>query len=336
MNRPRGALATAAVLAATLTSATAAHATTATLPNWAIGPFVRYAGNPILKPEGTGWESLEAFNPGVVEVHGVYHMLYRGTRPVNISEIGAATSTDGIHFTRYAGNPVIGQKEADESIASEDPRLLYRDGTYYTFYTGFDGTTNINEATSTDAIHWHELGAAVTGVKDAAVVANPEGRPVKIGGQFVMYYGSTIFGMAGVGYATSPDMIHWTTRGAINLDYPDSQIVELCVAVTDYRAVKGAPLNHNILLFTAGHMNPLDPWYYAISEEEFSSINLSQLLGELSGPVLQPSTSYEEVGVTPEAVFMNDIIYAGGEWRMYYGAADTVTALATAALRPAG
>jgi predicted GH43/DUF377 family glycosyl hydrolase len=310
------------------------NASAPALPSWAIGPFTRYRGNPILRPQGTGWESLEAFNPGVVRVGGVYHMLYRGTRPVNISEIGAATSTDGIHFNRYAGNPVIGRRVSDESVASEDPRLLYRHRTFYAFYTGFDGSsTNINEATSTDAIHWHELGAAVPGVKDAAVVADPEGRPVRVGGRFIMYEGSSIADQAGVGYATSSDMRHWTQRGQIKLGYPGSQIVELCVAVTDYRAVAGAPLNHNVLLFTAGHMQPTDPWYYAISEEEFSSRNPTQRLGQLTGPVLAPTTTYEKLGVTPAAVFMNNIIYADGRWRMYYGAADTVTGLATAGLR---
>jgi predicted GH43/DUF377 family glycosyl hydrolase len=304
------------------------------LPKWAIGPFARYAGNPILKPQGTGFESLQTFNPGVVRVNGVYHMLYRGTMPVNISAIGAATSTDGIHFTRYSGNPVIAHELPNESVASEDPRLLYRDGTYYTFYTGFNGSeTDLNEATSTDALHWHQLGAAVKGVKNGAVVSSPEGSPVTIDGQFVMYYGSSFFGMPGVAYATSPDMIHWTTQAPIDLNYPQSQAVEVCVAVTDYPTAGGAPLNHNVLLFTAGHMHPADPWYYAISEEAFSRTRPTQLIGQLAGPVLQPTTSYETVGVTPAAVFMNNIIFEGGEWRMYYGAGDTVTALATSPLR---
>jgi predicted GH43/DUF377 family glycosyl hydrolase len=337
MTRLLRVLATAAVLAATCASAAPVQATTSSLPSWAIGPFVRYAGNPILSPQGTGWESLEAFNPGVVEVNGVYHMLYRGTRPVNISEIGAATSTDGVHFTRYAGNPVIGQRLPDESVAAEDPRLFYLNGMYYSFYTGFGpGGTELNEATSTDALHWHELGAVISGTKNGAVVSDPEGRPMRIGGQYLMYYGDDFFNTGGIGYASSTDMVHWITRGVVNLSYPQSQALEVCIGVTDYRAVKGARLNHNIVLFTAGHLNPLDPWYYAISEEEFSSATPTKLLGQLAGPVLQPTEHYEQVGVTPMAVFMNNIIWSRGEWRMYYGAGDTVTALASAALRAGG
>jgi predicted GH43/DUF377 family glycosyl hydrolase len=337
MTRLRNLLVSSIVFLASLAPGATAHASAGSLPDWAIGPFARYAGNPILKPQGTGWESLEVFNPGVVRVNGVYHMLYRGTRPVNISAIGAATSTDGVHFTRYAGNPVIGHQFADESIGSEDPRLFYLDGTYYTFYTGFSTSgTELNEATSSDALHWHQLGAVISGTKNGALVANPQGRPVRIDGQYLMYYGSGFGNTGGIGYATSPDMVHWTPRGTVNLNYPQAAVVEVCVAVTGYRAVTGAPLNHNIVLFTAGHLNAQQPSYYEISEEEFSSRSPATMLGQLSGPVLAPATRYEEAGVTPEAVFMNTIIWAGGEWRMYYGAADTVTGLASAPLRPGG
>ena len=335
MSRLGRVLSAAVVLASALAAASPAQAAAATLPGWAIGPFVRYAGNPILTPQGTGWESLEVFNPGVVRVGGVYHMLYRGTRPVNISQIGAATSADAIHFTRYAGNPVIGHQLADESIAAEDPRLFYLGGTYYTFYTGFSpGGTELNEATSTDALHWHQLGAVISGTKNGALVADPQGRPVLVGGQYLMYYGFDFSNTGGIGYATSPDMVHWTPRGAVNLNYPEAGAVEVCVGVTNYRAVRGQPLNHNILLFTAGHLNAVDPWYYEISEEELSSATPTKLLAQLPGPILTPQTSYEQVGVTPRAVFMNTIIYTRGAWQMYYGAADTVTALASAKLRP--
>ena len=37
-------------------------------PEWAIGPFKRYEGNPIMKPQGKfgTWESQNAYNPAVI------------------------------------------------------------------------------------------------------------------------------------------------------------------------------------------------------------------------------------------------------------------------------
>jgi hypothetical protein len=54
------------------------------LPSWAIGPFTRYdspqntpyQGNPVLTPQGTGWEGRAAYNPGVVYNDGKFQMLY--------------------------------------------------------------------------------------------------------------------------------------------------------------------------------------------------------------------------------------------------------------------
>ena len=70
--------------------------------------------------------------------------------------------------------------------------MYYLDGRYYAFFTGYNGTVvGINEATSTDALHWHQLGRVIPGTKNAAVIADPQGRPVKIDGSYLMYYGET-------------------------------------------------------------------------------------------------------------------------------------------------
>jgi predicted GH43/DUF377 family glycosyl hydrolase len=305
------------------------------LPDWAVGPFTRYPGNPLLSPEGTGFESQQVFNPGVVVVDGTFHMLYRGARAGDYSEIGAATSKDGYHFTRYAGNPAIPNSLPNEAHGVEDPRLYYLNGRYYSFFTGYSGTNiDINEAVSTDALHWRQLGPVLSNDKDAAVVTGPNDRPVKIDGHYVMYYGQS---GNGVYLATSPDMIHWTTTGPIDLDFPSSyEPYELCVAVTDYPTVHGKGVNHGILLFVAGTLMAQGRWYYAISEVHFSGTDLTKETGQLSQPVLAPTTPYEINGITPEAVFMNTIMFYKGQWWMYYGAGDTVIALATAPLRSPG
>src|SRR5579875_1364062 len=96
------------------------------LPDWAIGPFTRYKGNPILTPPNdptptTQWEFPEAFNPGVVIENGVFHMLYRGATNGDYSQIGAATSTDGHHFSALP-SPVITDSLPSETHGVEDPR----------------------------------------------------------------------------------------------------------------------------------------------------------------------------------------------------------------------
>ena len=345
-----GALGVAAALTVALASAASAHAGQASvtsgrqaalpaqqaLPAWAIGPFTRYSGNPILTPpivpdSSTSWEWPRTFNPGVVERGGVFHMVYRGATQDNYSQIGGASSTDGQHFTQVSPGPVITNSLPNETHGAEDPRLYYLNGQYYTFFTGYNGTTvDINEAVSSDAVHWQQLGPVITGTKNAAVIASPDSTPVKIQGHYQMYYGET----GNVHLAESSDMVHWTTTGSVNLQLPQSyNPYEVCVAVTDYQTTAGGPVQHDIDLFVAGQLMGQGRWFYAISEVQMSGTHPAQELAQLPDAALAPQAPYEIYGYTPHTVFMNTILFYGGQWWMYYGAGDSVIALANAPLR---
>jgi predicted GH43/DUF377 family glycosyl hydrolase len=337
---------------ATVTSAVATPATSSqpVLPDWAIGPFTRYGsqpgsaqgGNPVLMPQGTGFEAADTFNPGVVYRDGKFQMLYRAQASDGISTVGYAYSTDGHQFTRYPGNPVIAQDGTPtESSGIDDPRLYELNGTYYTFVSGYNFAVTppqtIVEYTSTDLVNWHEVGAVVHTNYDPAVVTNGNDTPVMLstpyGPRYVMYYGDSD-PAKGRFIAYSTNMTTWTNNTPLDMDFPANYDPwEICVTVTDYQTIKNGPVNHNILMFVAGTMMAQGRWYYAISEVEFSGSNLGQQLDQLTFPILQPTTSYELLGQTERTMFMNTIMFHNGQWWMYYGAGDTVVALANAPLR---
>ena len=287
-------------LVAALAGPARADYTSSNLPNWAIGPFTRSPANPILTAPGTGWDAADVYNPGVVVNNGKFQMLFRGQNnndSDHISQVGYATSTNGTSFTPYSGNPVITNSLPSESHDIEDPRLYYLNGTYYSFFTGNSGGIDVNEATSTDMVHWTQVGPVETNNKDAAVVTNGSDVPVMIDGKYVMYYGQN---GNGTYIAYSTDMVHWTTGPPVSLGFPpDYTPWELCVAVTDYPTVAGQPDNTSIVLFDAGTLMAHGRWYYAISEVEFSGTHLTQELGQLTDAVLSPSAPYEISGQTP-------------------------------------
>jgi len=310
------------------------------LPSWAIGPFQRYQHNPILRSPvvptaRTSWEWPEVFNPGVVVVDKTFHMLYRGTNFGDVSSIGAATSHNGYHFKLLSGSPVITPSLPSDNQGVEDPRLYYLAGKYYAFFTGDSGATvgahiDINEAVSTNARTWTQVGPVLDNTKDAAVVANPQGRPVRIHGHYLMYYGQ--FGQTFL--AESTNFMRWTTVGPVNAGLPASDGgYEFCVAVTDYRTTASGSTHSDIDLFVAGQLAGHGRWYYAIGQVEFERGRLTTAATSDSTATLYPQAPYEIYGHTPNTVFMNDIIFYHGEWRMYYGAGDSVVALATAKLR---
>lgn len=67
--------------------------------------WIRYSGNPILQKGAAGnWDSLLAFNNGMLLVDDVYYLYYAGaiSEPISDnSKIGLATSSDGFSFFRY-------------------------------------------------------------------------------------------------------------------------------------------------------------------------------------------------------------------------------------------
>lgn len=302
-------------------------------PAWAIGPFIRYGGNPILGPEGTGWEGWNVYNPGVIFDGGRFRMLYRGQENIKngaddrtLSQIGYAESADGVTFVREA-EPVIGATEPFESrYGCEDARLVKYRGMYYAFYTGNlneqSGEICLCEATSSDCVHWKKLGIIERGTKNGAIVRDPKGTPVKINGKFVMYTGNSSLGIC-----YSDDLRKWGPITWIDPKFPDGWDApyEPCVAVADYS--RDEP--DNIVVFIAGTLNGKGKWYYAISEMLFSKLSLTQKVAQLDDCIMKPRESYES-GTFQSCLWMNSILLHDGQWWMHYGAGDRYIGLATA------
>ncbi len=116
----------------------------------------------------------------------------------------------------------------------------------------------------------------------------------------------------------SPTPRTWSIgRGTpIDLHFPSAWApYEVCVAVTNYQRVKRRSGQPQIVLFVAGTLMANSRWFYAISEEEFSSADPTQELGQLSAPVLSPAEPYElnAPGTqTQNTIWMNDIMFDGG------------------------
>src|ERR1700674_5958605 len=64
------------------------------------GKWTRLSSDPLLSPQGAGFESAGTFNPSVVKKDGKFVMLYRAQDHNGTSSLGYATSDDGIRFHR--------------------------------------------------------------------------------------------------------------------------------------------------------------------------------------------------------------------------------------------
>ena len=203
-------------LAAALGFAGAAHAQS--IPD---GALVRYAGNPLLTKGLTGSYDQLKIGPRAIlrEAPTVWKMWYEAVPGGNQSTTAYATSSDGLNWTKYAGNPVMSPSEAWEGAGGtnheDSPTAVLKEGgVYKLWYHAISGTTRqIGYAESTDGIAWTKyagnpvLTPGASGAWDADTVCEP--RVIHVGNLYYMFY-THCAGSHGIGLATSPEGKTWT------------------------------------------------------------------------------------------------------------------------------
>jgi predicted GH43/DUF377 family glycosyl hydrolase len=118
--------------------------------------WIKYIQNPILVPGGNGgWDDENIGTFTVIEEGSSYRMLYNGVSG-GVQRIGVATSSDGISWMKYSGNPVLTPESGkwDECHVYSGP-LIKNESCYVTWYSGQDTShVRIGLATSPDGLSW--------------------------------------------------------------------------------------------------------------------------------------------------------------------------------------
>lgn len=301
------------------------------------GEWTRLSPQPIVAPQGDGFESAGTFNPSVIKNDGKFVMLYRAQDRKGTSSLGYGSSDDGIRFVRRA-EPVLGPEAPYEKGGGvEDPRLVKIGRTYYLTYTGYnnvDGTGPTGKdaqlclATSSDLVHWTRQGIIMPAYKGTWNVGWTKSGAIvtkKIGGKYWMYYLADARGQASqMGVASSKDLIHWTDA----LDHPilssrpgsfDSQVVE----------PGPAPVmtSQGILLIYNGADDKL---VYSTGWVLFDKKDPTKVLARAQEPIFMPGLEWEKVGQVPNVVFVEGSVRDAKRWLFYYGGADKQVGVATA------
>lgn len=185
------------------------------------GMLVRYAGNPLLTKGPSGSYDQLKIGPRAIlrEAPNVWKMWYEAVPGGNQSTTAYATSSDGLNWTEYAGNPVMSPSEPWEGAGGTNHEdsptaVLHEDGLYKLWYHGISDTTRqIGYAESVDGLNWTKyagnpvLAPGPAGAWDADTVCEP--RVIHTGNQYVMFY-THCAASHGIGLATSNDGKTWT------------------------------------------------------------------------------------------------------------------------------
>jgi len=184
---------------------------------------------PVLLAGATGaWDS-SAISLGSVVWNGTrFLMWYGGSSPVAFPNgaFGLATSSDGIIWVKYPGNPVMTPTDIDRKYMAV-PYVISLNLTYNMWYSGKSSSdpassqvTRILYASSFDGITWNKRPSAVlspsTNANDWDSVSVYTPSVIFDGSIFGMWYSGLGQNLTNpqIGYATSPDGATWTKSSA--------------------------------------------------------------------------------------------------------------------------
>jgi hypothetical protein len=183
--------------------------------------WTKSGSTPVLTVGDPGaWDSGYVLAPHVIFHNGIYEMWYRGTDVPETSlgaRIGYASSTDGVHWQKYGGNPVLSVGPAGRW----DERLIWSayvivQGSTYKMWYSACGETNcsIGFATSPDGINWEKdagnpvLDVGPAGSWDSKIVYFPN--VLFNWSDYEMWFSGNYGSPDRIGHATSLDGIHWS------------------------------------------------------------------------------------------------------------------------------
>lgn len=283
-----------------------AYAATDNKPSW-----TRLRSNPVIPlGKGSAWDSGRILEPTVVKVGSVYYLYYSGNTNNKAGEevgwhLGLATSTDGIHWTKYGKNPIIRNRW--------EASVTYVNNTFYLYAASSPGSGNAYLYTSKDGINWISRGS---------VFSKTSAREFEIyyeSGTWYLYFAYVNGGKYKIGCATS-------ANGTSFKQYRSNPLVSTSASwesggdIEDPAVFKlwdGARYKYALsyIGFTPG--NP-KPWKngFAFSNNLTSGWTKSSL-----NPHLSPSSKSWENYRTGEAAF----ILVGDNVFMYYSGGNSVT-----------
>lgn len=296
---------------------------------------------PVLTRNDVPYNSSLVFNSAVTKYNGKYVMLFRNdygdheSKKLTGTNIGLATSDDGII---WEVSPIpLAEIKNDEIKRVYDPRLTVIDGVCYvcmavdTKHGLRGGIGKTDDFSKIDII-------SLTVPDNRNIVLLPE----KINGHFFRYErpmpvysrGRDAFDMW---CSDSPDLIYWGNSKLV-------MGIEDVKFANDKIGPAAPPVKTEKGWLTTFHAVELDKtrgkngWEDRWQKQYYAGIMLtdledpSKVIGKYEEPLIVCDQNYElEDGFRKDVIFpCGMVLEDNGEVKIYYGASDTVTCLATA------
>jgi len=284
----------------------------------------------VMKPLKDQFGSFARFNPGIQLKDGVVHMLYRATNSNikdhdnYISYIGYAKLDINAKVLYDSNEKVIYPTLPEESKGCEDPRIVEFEGSFYVFYTAYDGIeARVAIARTEDFIQYEKLGVIKHFCWDKDAFIFPE----RINGMIA--YIHRISPNIQLDYFESFDELLSINSWADYENKIETSIIMKCEYFWENQKIGGSvpPIKTDkgwLLLYHAVD----DKFVYRGSVALLDLKNPSKVIARIPYPLLEPEEEYELIGDVNNVVFPQGGYIYEGELYIYYGAADKYIAVA--------
>ena len=244
----------------------------------------------------------------------------------SISHLRVARSADGIAFT-VDSEPALSPATAYESFGVEDPRITLLDGTYWINYTAVSPQGITTALASTRDFRSFPRRGIIFPPNNRDVTIFPE----RIDGRYVALHRPMPAGLGDVAIwiASSPDLLTWGHHQHVASARPGAW---------DDAKVGGGAVPFRVRAGTwdgwlaVYHGVTESPMTYSLGALLLDARDPSRVIGRSREPILRPEASYEREGFFGGVVFTCGLLADGDMMRVYYGAADGVTAVADLSL----
>jgi predicted GH43/DUF377 family glycosyl hydrolase len=295
--------------------------------------FTRHPDNPILSVDQWPFRANTVFNAAAALVDDETLLLVRVEDFRGMSHLTVARSPDGIGHWRIDPEPTLRpepDRHAEEIWGIEDPRLVRLEelGTWAICYTAYSrGGPLVALATTRDFRSFERLGPVMPPEdKDAALF------PVRFGGRWAMLHrpvGKSAMLGAHIWLSFSPDLKHWGNHTEViparDGGWWDANKIGLCAPPLK--------IDEGWLILYHGVRTTASGSIYRLGLALLDSQDPTRLLRRTDEWIFGPKMRYEREGDVDDVVFPCGWIVRDDTVYMYYGAADSRIALATASLK---
>ena len=284
----------------------------------------RYSNNPVI-PRDAIPNSNSIFNSAVVPYKNTFAGVFRIDNQVREMRLHRGFSDDGIHWD-LEHQPLQFQCDDEEIgnfVYGYDPRVVNIDGRFYVQWCNWYHGPTIGLAWTDDFETFHQLENAFLPFNRNGVLF-----PRKIGDSYAMLNrpsdsGHTPFG--DIYYSESPDLTYWGKHRHVMSPMDNSW---------QYRKIGGGPTpietSEGWLMIYHGVLESCNGFVYSAGVALLDIDQPWKVIARARPYILNPREYYECVGDVPNVVFPCAALCDGDSGRLaiYYGAADTVVALA--------